>query len=65
MKHEIVAVEKFVIVGPYTLKIVFDDSKEKVINFLPILKGEIYGPLKEESVFNAVQIDPAMKTLVW
>jgi len=54
-----------VIVGPYTLKIVFDDSKEKVINFLPILKGEIYGPLKEESVFNAVQIDPAMKTLVW
>ena len=65
MKHEIVAIKKFVIVGPYTLKIFFDDSTEKLINFLPMLKGEIYGPLVDESFFNTVQIDPEIKTLVW
>ena len=65
MNHEIVAIKNFEIVGPYTLKILFDNSKEKIIDFLPILKGEMYGPLKEESVFNSVQIDCEVRTLVW
>lgn len=65
MDHPIYGVEAFDIVGPYTLRIRFDDKIEQTINFQPILAGELYGPLKELSLFNQVQIDPEVHTLVW
>ncbi len=43
----------------------FDDDSEQVINFEPILAGRLFRPLRELSLFNQVQIDPEVHTLVW
>lgn len=55
----------FKIVGPYTLQVRFDDETEQVIDFRPVLKGALYGPLQDENLFNQVEIDPEVHTLVW
>ena len=65
MNHPIYRVESFEPVGPYTLRVRFDDSTEQTINFKPVLAGQLYGPLQELSLFNQVKIDPEVKTLVW
>ena len=65
MSHEICRVGSFEKVAPLTLKVVFDDGTSQVIDFRPVLKGEMYGPLKDPVVFNQVRIDPEVHTLVW
>ena len=65
MSHPIYRVESFEVVAPYTLRITFDDGAEQVIDFRPILAGELYGPLREVSLFAQVRIDPEVHTLVW
>jgi hypothetical protein len=65
MEHPIYRVIQFEIVAPYTLRVVFADGKEQVINFRPILAGELFGPLQDGVLFNQVEIDPEIHTLVW
>ena len=65
MTHPIYRVTAFQIVGSHTLRIVFDDSTEQIINFEPMLAGKIYGLLRDPSVFNQVRLDPEVHTLVW
>lgn len=65
MTHPIYRIIGFEIVGPYTLRVEFDDGMEQVIDFRPVLEGVLYGSLKDESVFNQVEIDAEVHTLVW
>ncbi len=65
MKHPISRVRDFDIVRDYTLRVTFDDETEQVIDFQPILGGEIFGPLRDVKVFNQVQLDPEVHTLFW
>jgi hypothetical protein len=65
MIHPISRIRSFEIVGDYTLRVRFDDGTEQTINFLPILAGEFYGPLRDLGLFNQVRIDPEVHTLVW
>jgi len=65
MKHAIYRVSSFRIEGPYTLRVGFDDATEQVIDFQPVLAGELFGPLRDLAVFNQVRIDPEVNTLVW
>jgi len=65
MKHRICKVIKFESVGGYTLKVFFDDGKHQIIDFQPVLNGALYGPLQDELLFNQVEIDPEIHTLVW
>ena len=65
MEHGIYRVESFEIVSPYTLKVRFDDNTEQVIDFEPVLAGELFGPLRDLNLFNQVRIDPEVHTLVW
>ena len=65
MEHPIYRVVQFKIVGPHTLRVVFDDGQEQVIDFRPMLVGELYGPLQDERLFKQVEIDPEVHTLVW
>ena len=65
MPHPIFRVTSFEITNIYTLRIRFDDGTEQTINFQPILKGEIYGPLLDVNLFNQVRLDPEVHTLVW
>ena len=65
MTHPIYSVLTFNIEAPYFLRIGFDDGTEQTIDFQPVLAGELFGPLKELSLFNQVRIDPEVHTLVW
>lgn len=65
MYHPIYHVQSFEIVAPYTLRVWFDDRTSQTINFLPMLRGELYEPLRNPSLFNRVMIDPEVHTLVW
>jgi len=65
MDHKIYRVTQFEVVGSYQLRIHFDDGVSQTINFEPVLVGEMYGPLREKSIFNGVKVDPEIHTLVW
>lgn len=65
MSHPLHRVTAFAIVAPYTLRVEFEDHTHQIINFRPILAGNLYGPLRDLNVFNQVQLDPEVHTLVW
>src|SRR4051812_1499894 len=65
MDHPIFKVRSFQIVAPYTLRVQFDDNSEQEIDFEPILAGELYGPLRNRTVFDQVRVDTEVQTLVW
>lgn len=65
MSHAIYRVEHFEIVGPYTLALRFNDGTEQRINFRPVLEGQVFGPLQDLAVFNAVGLDEEVGTLTW
>lgn len=63
--HQIYRVNAFQIVAPYTLRVQFDDQTEQVINFEPVLAGDLYRPLRDLALFNQVHIDTEVHALVW
>jgi hypothetical protein len=65
MIHPIYRVVSFDIVELYMLCMTFDDTTTQVIDFSPILEGELYSPLRDVALFNQVQLDPEVHTLVW
>lgn len=65
MTHPIHRVERFEIVGPYTLALRFEDGTEQRIDFRPVLEGELFAPLRNPDVFNAVSLDKEVGTLTW
>ena len=65
MSHPVHRVKGFEIVGPYRLRIEFADGLLRTIDFRPVLEGELYGPLRDLSVFNAVSLDREVHTLLW
>jgi len=65
MAHAIYRVCSFQKVAPFTLCVQFDDGTSQIIDFHPVLKGELYSPLQEPTLFDQVRIDPEVHTLVW
>ena len=65
MAHPIYRVLAFETVAPYTLRIQFNDGTHQVINFEPVLAGELYGPLRDGAMFDQVRLDGEVHTLVW
>lgn len=63
--HPIYRVRSIQIEAPYVLRIGFDDGSEQVISFESVLAGELYRPLRDLKLFNQVNIDPEIHTLVW
>jgi hypothetical protein len=55
----------FQIVGPYSLALRFEDGLERTVDFLPILAGELLGPLRDPSLFKQVRLDAESQTVVW
>ena len=55
----------FEIVGPYTLRIEFDNHTTQVIDFKPVLAGGLLEPLNDLEIFNQVRLDPELDNLVW
>jgi hypothetical protein len=65
MTHAIHRVERFEIVGPCTLALRFEDGTEQRIDFPPVLEGELFGPLQNPNMFNAVALDKEIGTVTW
>jgi len=65
MSHAVYRVVAFEIVAPCTLRVKFDDGHEQVIDFRHVLVGDLYGALQNKNLFNRVEIDPEVHTLVW
>jgi hypothetical protein len=65
MNHPIHQVTAFEVVGPYSLRVWFEDGLERTIDFSPMLAGELFGPLRDPSVFQQVRLDEEAHTLVW
>src|SRR5437016_3581863 len=65
MLHEIFTITDFEIVAPYTLRLTFDDGVTKTIDLSPMLRGELYSPLRDLDFFNSIRLDPEVGTIVW
>jgi hypothetical protein len=65
MYHKLYRVTDFALLGNYNIEVHFDDGSKQVIDFKPVLYGEILGPLRDPAVFNQVTIDPVAHTLSW
>ena len=55
--HLISSVQDFEIIAAYTLRVAFDDGTEQIINFEPVLRGELYGPFRDADLFRRVHLD--------
>lgn len=65
MAHEIHRVTGFEKVAPFTLRVRFEDGSSQVIDFRPVLHGEIFGSLREPGFFDCVSLDEESGTLTW
>src|SRR5262245_57462338 len=65
MSHPIHRVTRFTIVGPYAVSVAFADGTEQRIDFKPVLRGALFGPLRDLELFNAATLDDEAGTLVW
>jgi hypothetical protein len=65
MSHLITKVTAFEQIGDYVLRVRFDDETVREIDFLPMLTGELFGPLRDKQTFAAVRLDPECHTVVW
>ena len=64
MSHPIHRVRRFETVGPYMIRVAFDDGTVQTIDFEPVLAGELFGPLRDPALFRQVRLDPEADTLV-
>lgn len=65
MEHEIHFLKTATLVAPFTLRIEFEDGSVQTINFEPMLRGELFGSLRDPAIFSQFAIDPEVRTLVW
>lgn len=65
MKHLLTKVEEYHYEGNHSMWIRFSDGKCCSINFSPILKGPLFGPLMDEAVFSKARLDNETGTIVW
>jgi hypothetical protein len=47
------------------VRVSFDDGAQQVIDFKPALYGEMWGPLRDLTLFNQVALDSIARTLTW
>jgi len=64
-RHGLYRVTQFEIIDDYTLHIYFDDGSEQTIDFLPVLHGPVFGPLRDKTLFAQVQLIDYAGCLEW
>jgi hypothetical protein len=65
MSHRICRIGAVKQMGPYVLRVRFDDGMERTIDFEPLLAGQLYGPLRDPGLFAQVSLDPEVHRIVW
>lgn len=56
------SVIRFEVIGPYHLRVFFEDDTRQDIDFSPVLTGRIFSPLKDPSLFKQVTIEDNLLT---
>ncbi len=49
----------------YTLWVRFNDGTGGDVDLEPELDGEVFGPLRDLSLFKSFRVDPEIQTVVW
>ena len=49
----------------YVIWVRFNDGAAGEVDLSAELEGEVFGPLKDQSLFKSVKVDPFMQTAVW
>jgi Protein of unknown function (DUF2442) len=49
----------------YTLRLTFDDGTERVVDLADELWGPMGEPLRDQTYFRQVRVDPELRTVVW
>src|SRR2546421_10809154 len=65
MKHPIYRIISFDVIKPYGLWLGFDDGSSRTVDLEAVLEGELFGPLRDPTVFAQVRLDPEIHTVVW
>ncbi len=52
-------------VNDYAIWACFNDGVAGEINLAGELEGEVFGPLKDVSLFKSFRVDPDLQTIVW
>jgi Protein of unknown function (DUF2442) len=65
VEHHVHRITSFEIAGPHRLRLTFEDGLVRTIDFRPVLEGELYRPLRDLDLFNAVSLDQEAHTVVW
>lgn len=65
MEHLLVKVVDFELLDAYVVRVCFDDGREQVIDFEPVLYGHYYAPLRDKALFRQLFIDEDAHTLAW
>lgn len=63
--HKIVKINTVEIIAPYTLRLRFNDGSVRTIDLETMLYGELFGPLRDLSLFNQCTLDKETGTIVW
>ena len=53
------------VVGPYRLRLEFNDGSRKTVDLTPELWGPIFEPLKDPAYFALGRFDPELHTICW
>lgn len=65
MNHPLYRITAFEQVGPYSLRLHFNDGLARTVDFEAVLEGELYSPLRDPVAFAQVALDPEVHTVVW
>ena len=65
MFHKLYEVVNYELMDAYVINVTFNDGKSQIIDFKPVLYGEMWGALRELTLFKQVEIDPVARTLTW
>jgi len=49
----------------YKIEVLFNNGQKGVADLSRVLKGKIFEPLKEKTVFAQLKIDTELETIVW
>lgn len=58
-------VQSAIAVDDHTLEIEFDNKQKKKYDITPLLKRDMFAPLKNQSLFKAVQVEQGGYAVVW
>jgi hypothetical protein len=65
MSEQVLHVDRARHVRDYLLNITVDDGTRKTVDVEPLLKGEMFEPLRDTGQLTKLTIDPISKTIVW